>query len=108
MARLPYATFPAPHQKESEAAVRWSDLNSEQQHLLAAWFILADAAPPRRGEELPLEAAQALHFLAVATGKTRRYRYEKLPHRGAAPGYHSMPNRRRKVRRRKAQGQLAS
>jgi hypothetical protein len=88
--------------------VRWSELNSEQQCLLAAWYLLADASPPERGEELPLEAAQALHFLAIATGKVQRYRYEKMPRRGANAGYHTTPDRKRIVRRRKAEGQLAT
>lgn len=93
--------------------MQWSDLNSEQQLLLAAWFILADAFPPERDEngfmeELPLEAEQALHYLAIATGKYQRTSFEKIPRTGAVPGYHSMPNRRRIVRRRKATGQLAS
>lgn len=94
--------------EESEGQMQWSDLNSEQQHLLTAWYMLADASPPEHGEELPLEAAQALHYLAVATGKAQRSRFEKLPRRGSAPGYHATPNRKRIVRRRKATGQLAS
>lgn len=94
--------------------MQWSDLNSEQQRLLAAWFILADASPPERDpitgemEELPLEAAQALYYLAIATGKAPRYRFEKQARGGSAPGYHATPNRKRIVRRRKATGQLAS
>lgn len=52
--------------------MRLSDLNDEQQLLLAGWFILADAFPPERGEELPVEAQQALVELSLSTGKYHR------------------------------------
>ncbi len=88
--------------------MQWSDLNSEQQRLLAAWFILADASLPEPGEELPLEAASAIYDLAISAGKRQHFEIgvpqAKPPRAIPEP----LPNGRRKVVRRWARHQLAS
>lgn len=88
--------------------MKWSDLNKERQTLLAAWYILADASPPEHGEELPLEAVEAISYLAAATGKRKRYRYEKQVRGGTLAGSHFTPNGKRIIRRRVGIGMLAS
>lgn len=52
--------------------MRLSDLTADQQVLLAAWFALADAYPPGRHEELPIECQEALSELSQSTGKYPR------------------------------------
>lgn len=86
--------------------MRWSDLTSEQQRLLAAWFILADASVPEADEELPLEAAQALYFLAIATGK--RGKFDTSVPQVHKPVVPTLPNHKRSIVVRRGEGALAS
>lgn len=81
--------------------MEWSDLNQEQRSDLTAWFLLADAEPPSKRENLPLEYSAAIAELASAAGKNPRTRF------GKRQGTVVISNRRRIVRRRKAVGQLA-
>lgn len=52
--------------------MRLSDLTHDQQVLLGAWFALADAFPPDKFEDLPVECQEALSELSLSTGKYPR------------------------------------
>lgn len=86
------------NQRHSDRTLQWQDLSSKQKVLLTAWFLLADAESPLKTEALPLECGPALEELATTVGKSRRYRFQKLPRGGARPGYHQLANHRRQVR----------
>lgn len=88
--------------------MKWSDLNQEQQSFLSAWFLLANAEPPSKLEDLPIEYSDAISELASVVGTHKRYRFQKMVRSGDTGCQTVMPNRRRIVRRRKAIGQLAS
>lgn len=90
-----------------------SDLTGEQKILLAGWFILADAYPPKKSELMPIECIGALGELSSSTGKyPRSPMFKRRVDEGRiipAPGVDLPRGRQRKPRvRRSLKGALAT
>lgn len=93
--------------------MRLSDLTDNQQVLLGAWFALADAYPPDKYEDLPIECQEAVAELSESTGKYRRSagRRGALSGRGrirTSPGVTLPQGARRQVRAAKSRYALAT
>jgi hypothetical protein len=73
-------------------------LSNDVNVLLAAWFALADASPPSKGERLPVTYAGALAALSKCTGKYPRspfFRYHTRT--GLTSGRQRKPRVRRRL-----------